>query len=165
MEDITRLLREHDVPAASFLMEGNVCDLRIATKDRQHHLDIISDWGRIEEKDSDIVYRFQNLWKEDRQKQIAEIERHVNEDEATRLIKSHEQKAADVFRQHGLDEVYIYEREDRYNIFIRADLGDETWNSIRHKIDSLENEKYYLLFEKNGVKNPKEMIEASVRLV
>ena len=88
MEDIKELLREHGINSAAFDMRSMRCYLYIPTNDRQHHLDIISDWDRIEAndtEDSEIVYCFMNLFPMSEEEQEEKIQEIVDQG-GTRLL-------------------------------------------------------------------------------
>jgi hypothetical protein len=125
-------------------MDGMRCDLYIATKDRQHHLNIISDWDRIEKEDEDICYAFRNLFEHSRERQITEIEKMVRQKGARRIISSPEQKAAQIYKKHGVEEAYFYDHENRQNHLLLGDI--EGWNRIWRKIDEIDREKVYFLW-------------------
>jgi hypothetical protein len=144
MRDIKRLLEKHDVEAAAFDMDGIRCDLYIATEDRQHHLDIISDWDKIEKEVSDICYAFRNLFSHSREAQISEIEKMVRQKGATRIITSPEQKAAQIYEEHGVEEAYFYDHGDRQNHLLLGDI--EGRNRIWREIDEIDREKVYFLW-------------------
>jgi hypothetical protein len=131
MEDIREYLEQKDAIAACFLMRSGKCKVMIATESQKHLHHIIDNWGEVEKEESDIKYLFHNTGFLSRQEQVSLIQSKIEAENATPLIKSEEQKIAEICSKYGADRVWYKNYGDHFKFLIHGNIDDNVTEELR----------------------------------
>jgi hypothetical protein len=126
MKDIEQFLRQKEAISACFKMTGNRCRMAVATEDGSHLREIVDDWDTVKEDDSDLHYLFRYMPFLDRGEQLSQIQKLIRTEDYTPILKSTEQRVADLSERRGADEVYCVTHDDRILFLIEGEgLNEE----------------------------------------
>jgi hypothetical protein len=115
--------------------------MALLTEDESHLQEVIDEWGQVKEEGSDLHYTFKYMPFLDRAEQLSQIQKLLRVEGYTSILKSVEQKVAEIVEEKGAGEVHHISHDNRILFLIegedlKEELPDEL-NSLRGETDRM----------------------------